>query len=303
MITVPGIYTLPSEDYHADPAPQPSLSSSGAWTLATDCPAVFDHERRTRVFKRAFDLGNASHLMTLEPEKFDAAVVVIEGRTKKGDPSPGYTTQDARDQRDAAYAAGRIPLLPSEVDLVRAMRDVLHRHPIGRLAFRDGKPEQSIFWQDAETGIWCRTRPDWMPSTPRYLINWKSAVSVHPDDLQRTIWNHGYFAKSAWEMDGVEAVTGIRPERFCLLFQAKEPPHLVVPVWLDDEALHWGQRFNRKARGIFAWCSRRDHWPGYQPELAGAPAAYTLGLPGWVLADLTKRDEAGAFEPPVMEEV
>lgn len=298
-ITAPGIYDLTHEHYHSDPTPTGSLSSSGAFTLATDCPAAFLHQRSTKVFKRAFDIGNASHLMTLEPDLFDTKVVVIRGKTKDGKPSPGYKSDDAVAQRDAAYATGKIPLLPDEYETVLAMRAVLAQHPIGRVAFRSGKPEQSIFWQDREFGVWCRTRPDWIPSNPRYLINWKSAISAHPDDIAKAIYNLGYFAKSAWEMDGFEVVTGERPERFCLLVQSKQPPHLVAPVWLDAEDLEWGRILNRYARGVFAWCSERNEWPGYQPDILAPVRAFeTIRMPEWARRDLQRRHEAGEFEPP-----
>jgi hypothetical protein len=300
-ITSPGLYQISHEHYHSDPIEGGSLSSSGAYTLANDCPAAYAYERVTKQYKRVFDLGNASHLITLEPDLYPKYVVIIEGKTKDGKPSDGYQTADAKMQRDNAYSAGKIPLLKSEDETIRAMRDVLWKHPIGRAAFREGKPEQSIFWKDPESGIWCRTRPDWVPTQTRYLINWKSAVSAHPDDIAKQIFNLGYFAKSSWEMDGLEAVTGERPQRFCLLVQAKTPPHLITPVWLHADDLAWGSILNRYARGVYAWCGQRGEWPGYQPELDAIPTAFdTIRMPNWAVRQLEDRQLRGEFKPPVL---
>lgn len=301
-ITEPGVYDLTHEHYHSDPIPGGSLSSSGAFTLAEDCPAIYRHERETKVFKRVFDIGNASHLMTLEPDLYDDRVFVVRGTTKTGKKSDGYTSQDAKDQRDEAHANGLIPLLPEEDEMVRGMRAVLREHPIGSRAFLNGKAEQSIFWRDDEFGVWCRTRPDWIPDSPRYLINWKTAASAHPDEISKQIFNLGYFAKSSWEMDGIEAVTGTRPERFCLLIQAKAPPYLIAPVWLHPDDLAWGSILNRYARGVYAWCDRRGEWPGYQPDMTDIPKAFeTIRMPGWAMKQLEARHEAGRFEPPAIE--
>jgi len=298
-ITTPGIYDMPAAEYHADPCPTPSLSSSGAYTLANECPATFQHERSAAIYKRAFDIGTASHLMTLEPNLFEGHIVIVRGQTKDGKPSEGYTSQDAKDQRDAAYEAGKTPLLPKEAELVRAMRDVLLTDPIGRHAFRDGKAEQSIFWRDQEFGIWCRSRPDWIPTRRGYLINWKTAESSHPDDIQRAIYNLGYFQKCAWELDAVEAVTGERPEKYCLLVQSKKPPHLIVPWWVHPEDLAWGAVLNRYARGVFAWCSKNNHWPGYTARPNEAARAVTdRRMPPWALRQLEERHAAGEFQPP-----
>jgi hypothetical protein len=303
-ITAPGLYQMDSDLYHADPCPSPSLSSSGAHTLVHDCPAVFAWQRANRTNKRVFDIGTAAHLMVLEPNLFDQSITIIKGETRDGRVSEGYTTQAARDQRDAAYAAGKTPLLQKEVDMILAMRMALHADPVARFAFTNGKPEQSIFWRDDEFGVWCRTRPDWLPNHPRYAINYKTADSVKPEDIERTIYNLGYFQKAAWECDGIEAVTGTRPEKFYLVAQTKKPPHTVATYELDPEDLFYGARLNRKARGIYAWCMEHNEWPGYREDLAGPAKAIRIQMPGWARNRLQKMDEAGELEPPaLMEEV
>lgn len=298
-VTEPGIYTMESSLYHTGPTPTESLSSSGAHTLAFECPAAFDFERKHPTNKNVFDIGTASHLMMLEPDLFDDEIVIVRGVTKDGKPSDGYSSKDARDQRDAAYADGKTPLLPREADMISAMHKALWADPIGRHAFKNGKPEQSIFWRDEEFGIWCRTRPDWIPNNPTYLINYKTAASANPDDVAKAIFNLGYFQKSAWECDGYEAVTGTRPSKFCLLVQSKQPPHLVVPVWLHPDDMSWGSKINRYSRGVFAWCSERNEWPGYsQPPGEIARGFEDIRMPVWAIKQLEAKDERGEFVVP-----
>ena len=38
----------------------------------------------------------------------------MRGKTQQGKPSPGYGTADAKQQRDEALAANKLPLLPEE---------------------------------------------------------------------------------------------------------------------------------------------------------------------------------------------
>lgn len=300
-ISEPGIYDLSSDVYHADPCPTPSLSSSGAHTLAFECPAAFDHDRRNQEHKRVFDIGTASHLMVLEPDQYKEQIVIVRGQTKDGKPSAGYSSDDAKAQREAAYDAGKTPLLPDEAVLVHQMRAALHADPIGRHAFKNGEAERSIFWRDAEFGAWCRTRPDWIPARrpPPYLTNWKTAASANPDDVAKAIFNLGYFQKSAWELDGYEAVTGHRPEKYCLLVQSKKPPHLVIPVWLHADDLAWGRKLNRYARGVFAWCSERNEWPGFSQAPGQAARGFEdIRMPAWAVKQLEAKDERGEFVVP-----
>src|SRR5438046_4854420 len=102
------ISDLSAINYHAMRA----LSASGAWLLAEECAAKFlwrspwnplyEPEAKTE-----FDIGMAVHLAVLEPRRQADSVVLIEA----GD----YRTAKAREARDAARAAGLVPLLPYQV--------------------------------------------------------------------------------------------------------------------------------------------------------------------------------------------
>ncbi len=175
------------------------------------------------------------------------------------------------------------------------MRDALWQHPIASKAFVEGLPEQSLFWRDPEFGIWCRSRPDWMPKHPRYLVNYKTADSARPEDIRKQIWNLGYFQSSAWEMDAYEAVFGTRPERFSLVVQAKKPPYLVTVCWLDADDLAAGQALNRRARGIFARCCERGEWPDYNGL---SSQIVTLSVPYFGKTELERMAERGDFAAP-----
>ena len=302
-ITAPGIYEMPADIYHADPCPEPSLSSTGARTLANGTPATYWHERQNPKQKRVFDIGTAGHLMVLEPHLFDQRVEVIRGVTAKGEVKEDYTTADARAKRDAAYAAGKVPLLPAEVEMVTAMRAALWADPVARHAFEGGTAERAMFWRDSEFSVWCRTRPDYLPPHRRYLVDYKTSVSADPREFGRRMLDYGYHQQAAWYLDGVQAVTGERPERFAFVVQEKTPPYLVSVCWVDADAIEIGRELNRFAIGIFAHCLRSGEWPGYRESPTAGPSGFTVALPGWAVIEHRARSEAGAFLPPRAEEM
>lgn len=291
----PGIYEIPADTYHRHTE---SLSSTGARMIVNDCPATFRWKMDNPENKREFDIGTATHLLVLEPERFAERVVIVRGHTKKGDYSPGYGTDDARAQRDAAYAAGKTPLLEEEMELVRSMRAALHAHPIASKAFVGGQAEKSLFWHDAEFGITCRTRPDYLPPHNRYLVDLKTAASSDPEDFARAAADMGYHMQADWYLDGLQSLTGTRPEKFAFVAVSKKPPHLVTVHWVSTEALQWGAVQNRYARGVFAWCMEHNEWPGYVQTIGKPGEAYTLNLPAWKLKELQNKHDLGAFEPP-----
>ena len=115
-ITEPGVYDIPAEIYHADPCPEPSLSSSVATALIDRSPrhAWQAHPRLNPVHepdnRQDFDLGKAAHALLLEGR--DVAEIVD---------AADYRTKAAREARDAAYAAGKTPLLAHQWQDVEAM--------------------------------------------------------------------------------------------------------------------------------------------------------------------------------------
>lgn len=280
----PQMIAMSSDDYHANDA----LGSTGARMIANDCPAAFRWQEPQ--VKREFDIGNATHLLCLEPELFRSKIGIIDAEN--------YRTKQAQTERDDIRASNRIPLLSEELEMVRTMRAAVFDDPIAGLAFKNGQAEQSLFWTDQEFGVRCKTRPDWLPSHVRYLIDLKTSTSADPREFEKAVVNWGYHQQAAWYLDGVAAVTGNRPERFAFVVISKKPPYLVTTCWLHEDAIAWGRILNRYARGVYAWCKKHDHWPAYQPDIIGPAQAFTIGLPAWAVKELERRHEAGEFVPP-----
>lgn len=293
-----GVYDLPREFYHGDAAIGPSLSASGAKLLMSTCPAEFWHDSYlnpdfTPTQKAEFDIGSAAHLIMLEPSRWGDQVVEID--------ADNFRTKAAQEARDSAYSAGKIPLLAKQRGHILAMREVLLRHELAAQAFTEGAAEESFFWKDADTGIWCKARPDWRRSINgrQIVVDYKTSTSASPRDFARRAWDNGYFQQDPWYCDGVEAVIGERPD-FWFIVQQKTPPYLVTVCRLDERARSWGDMLNRQARRMFAVCVATGQWPGYRdPRKPGRDVAFEISLPGYAEFQLEERHEAGEFASPL----
>jgi hypothetical protein len=277
-------------DYHAMQA----LSASGAWLLAEECAAKFLWRSPWNPLyvpeaKTEFDLGIATHLAILEPQRQADRIVVIEA----GD----YRTTKAREARDAARAAGKVPLLPYQFDIVRAIGGSIRAHPIASEAFRGGEAEVTLIWDDPVTGVPCKARPDYLPAQGCWIVDLKTAASANPRSWRDQAYRLGYHARAAWYLDGAEAVLGQMPEEYWFVIVEKEPPYLVSVVSFDTEALAWGRVANRKACELFARSAAANDWPGYREPGQNRERAFRIGLPPWALYQLQDREEAGAFTP------
>ena len=283
-VTEPGVYTMDAETYHADPCPAPSLSSSGARKLLKHCPARYWYDRQNPPEPSgAFVLGSAAHEWLLEGETWPQRHVVLpedhDNRTK-----------DGRARVEAIKAAGKRPVTADQWTAIRDMKAALDAHPFAGAAFRNGRPELSLFWRDDRFGIWCRARPDWLPNAGTIVADYKTCVSAHPDDLRKAIANHGYDQQADWYMRGIKALGLMTHPTFVFVFQEKAPPYLVTVVTLEEAALLAGGMKNERAAAIFAKCLRTGQWPGYADDVV------CLDLPEWEHKQIDRDKERGLYD-------
>jgi PDDEXK-like domain of unknown function (DUF3799) len=282
-ITEPGVYDVDHDTYHADPVPGGSLSSTGARALLPpSCPAKFrylrDHGEAPR---KAWDIGQAAHTAALGvgPE-----LRVIEGGG--GPDGDMWNTKVAKAAVAQARADGAVPLKPSEMDTVQAMVAALRADPIAGPLFTPGVPgraEASLFWRDTVTGVWCRSRIDWLPDadpdTGRLvLLEYKTAASCDPTALQKAAYDHGYHVQAWWQVEACRALRLSPAPLLVFVFQEKDPPYLPVVKQPYDSFLNLGGVKAREAMDTYARCTKAELWPSYP----GAEEVDWLRLPPWV---------------------
>lgn len=265
----PGLFwDVPEQEYHGDLS---SLSSTGAKTLATRSPAEFDWERRHgRPPKKEFDYGSAAHRYLLGK---GAEIEVIDYEN--------WRTDDAKEQRDKAYKAGRVPLL---VDVDTAARELAYRarrHPLVAELLADGEAEVSGWWVDKETGCPCRVRPDWVTRRGDHVLiaDAKFVDDSSPTTFEKALYRWGYHQQAPWYVDGIAALLEVDPEAISFLFVAasKTGPNLVNLYELDADAMRIGARRNREARELFVRCTESGEWPDY------GIGPHVISLPGWAI--------------------
>ncbi|MFD6069310.1 PD-(D/E)XK nuclease-like domain-containing protein [Amycolatopsis lurida] len=272
-IAKPGVFEdIPDAVYHADPVEGGSLSSTGARALLPpNCPAKFRYEQlHGRKAKREFDVGHAAHHLVLGtgPElkllEFD-----------------DYRKKDAQIARDEAYAAGQVPLLLHEYDLVEDMALALREDPAAGplLDPSKGRTELTLVWKDVQTGVMLRARIDFARPAPDsdvvYIIDYKTAKSSEPSAIERMNYDRGYHQQMAFYCEGA-LETGLTGKPVPLLVvQEKTPPYVVTVSAITKTAYDWGTVLNRAAINLYSRCLATDTWPGYATDIIAS------GVPGW----------------------
>lgn len=290
VITKPGIYDIPAGIYHADPCETPSLSAGMINDMLMAPAKCFYNSRRLNPdyeepdTEDRFTLGSVRHVMFLEPHLFEAKVAVID--------FDDWRSKDAKTLKAMAIAAGQTPILKKHFDKVRLAREAFFKNQFTADAFKGGLFEQSLFWQDAGTGIWCRARPDCIHASGRHIIDYKVTTDANPWTFGRHAYNLGYHRRAAWYLDGATEAMGVTPQHYWFVNQEAKAPYLTSVVELDMLALEAGRAENRKAATLFHMCLRTGDWFGFRhPDKLDRDLAFRVGLPNYAMAQIDERTE------------
>lgn len=278
MISEPGIYSISAEEYHRDCCEKPSLSATIAKMLCDDSPL---HARTAHVRLNPaapteeevdhLNIGTAAHALLLEGL---AVAEVLD--------FPDWRTKAAREARDAAREAGKVPLLTKHWGAVLAMatsaRAQLSRHRASDM-FTDGKPEQVIVWKEGD--VWCRARLDWLHDSLLNIDDYKTTgATANPEVISRTLFQNGWDIQAAFYLRGLQAIRAhtmdvaeFRNSRlpdFRFAVQETYPPYALSVVALGPDALMLAEKRVTYALDKWHECLRTDTWPGYITDVAYA---------------------------------
>jgi len=251
---------MSADEYHSDPLPTPSLSSSIAHTLVSRSPlhAWSQHPRLGGVPReptKSLDRGSLSHALMLGAGKELAILDFDDFRTKA-----------AREARDAARAEGLLPVLLKDLDAAEAVAIELRKRFAEYGVALDGQKEIVVTWSEtADDGseVLCRGMMDHV-AIP-IIDDLKSCRSAHPLACQRHVDGYGYAIQHAAYVSAIEKLhpelAGRVSMRF--VFYELEPPFAVTPVRLSGAFRELGHRRWRRAINAWARCLREARWPAY----------------------------------------
>jgi hypothetical protein len=283
-VTEPGMFfDVECEDYFADPCPEPSLNNSLIGVLLKQSPlhVAAKHPKLSldpELVEKLTDarcLGSVVHRLALGAGKNYEVLDFANYRTNK-----------AKEARDEARDAGRVPIL------VEAFKRAEEMAPRIRQAIDDvllGEafiPEVVIVWKiSTKHGeIWCRAMIDaWCP-TLRTAIDVKSTTDASPAALERLIANQGHDTQNAWYTKGLSHLTDAHGRvQFANVFCETEVPYATHAVTIDEAWKSSAWDLCEEAADLFARCLKLNKWPGYPRTTR------TLSPPDWLITQRMMR--------------
>ncbi|HCP9915447.1 TPA: exodeoxyribonuclease VIII [Escherichia coli] len=263
----PGIYYgISNENYHAGPG----VSKSQLDDIA-DTPALYLWRKNAPVDTtktKTLDLGTAFHCRVLEPEEFSNRFIVA--------PEFNRRTNAGKEEEKAflmeCASTGKTVITAEEGRKIEIMYQSVMALPLGQwLVESAGHAESSIYWEDPETGILCRCRPDKIIPEFHWIMDVKTTADIQR--FKTAYYDHRYHVQDAFYSDGYEAQFGVQPTFvFLVASTTVECGRYPVEIFMmgEEAKLAGQQEYHRNLRTL-ADCLNTDEWP----------AIKTLSLPRW----------------------
>lgn len=241
------------EEYHGGPG----VSKSGLWEIITKTP--FHYRYGVKPERTALEVGKASHIAILEPERLEDSV------TRGPEDRRGNKWKAAQ---DFAAFNQTILLTEADYDMVLRIRDLSANVEALRL-MRSGQHivETSAYHIDEETGVLVRTRPDMYSVDHRIICDVKNMASASPRAFAKATGDYGYHMQDAAYTDIWSKGSGHEVEAFFFVVFEKSDPPMVAVYEIDANAAAEGHALYRAALAKYAECLKADEWPGYSPEV------------------------------------
>lgn len=210
--------------------------------------------------------GRAAHTAILEPDRFPLDYAVFTGARRAGAEWEAF--------REAH--AGRTILKVAEYQEALAIRDAVRSHRAASKLLTGGLPEQTITWDDPETGLPCKGRIDYLRQEG--FVDLKSSANLDSRRFALTAHDLGYHMQLAFYARGLKALGMAEPKVWMVAVESSEP-HDVAPFAVDPGVITEGDAKVGELLRLLAECQRRDKWPGRYPDES------VFFLPGFAYTD------------------
>ncbi len=235
-------------------------------------PAHYQHAlTHKRKDTSALNTGSALHTLVFEPETYADRFTTYTASKSKGEGA-----RKAWEAFQVEAAERGLIILDADTEArAQGCAAAIRSNASAYIAPSKGRAEIPITWTDAETGMLCKARLDWL-TIDRLLIDLKSTRSTDEHAFANQAWKLGYFHQQMFYSMGVAAATGCTLDEVPFLFVAveSEAPFDVAMFEPCQESRQAAHEDVKRLMAQLAECQRTGKYPGRYdgPRILKAPA-------------------------------
>lgn len=233
--------------------------------------------------------GQLAHCAILEPGEFDKRYAVLPADAPRRPTDAQWNAKKPSPESVEAMewwtawnkgSAGRTIITHAQRETALRQAESVRRLPDIAEALASGRPEQSAYWIDPDTGVLCRCRPDWVhPAGDNgvILLDVKTYSDASPAEFARQIARKRYDVQDAFYSDGFARASGLEVLAFVFVAVETEWPYAACAVMLDAPSRDMGRIRYRRDLTTYAACLASNEWPGHGTGI------HQVSLPAWAL--------------------
>ena len=218
--------------------------------------------------------GRLTHTRVLEPSEFDKRYIIppkVDRRTTEGKAEWAEFTEEHGNKEQ---------ITQDNYDTVNAINEAILAHPRAK-ELLVGEIERTVVWEDPESGILCKARPDIISSPHGMLIDLKTTKDASQESFTRAIANLGYNRQAAHYLNGMNAMSPFLFDKYRFIVCEIKKPYRVQVYKMDAEFLALGQTSIKELIQKEIDCIAANEWPHYQTDWQSGDYEIELECPMW----------------------
>lgn len=233
----------------------------------------------------AMTLGVATHVATLEPERFASDFIVWDRKTDSGKNAPrnGKAWDEFKGHAESCHYT---ILTADEAAEAQAIAAAVRANEVAMTYLASGDPEVTIEAQ--MHGRACKGRVDWLTTVGGnpFIVGLKTARDCRHMAFGYQSARLGYHLQWAWYLDLLLAIrdtdTGVVE-----IVVENTPPYAVAVYRIGPDIIEQGRDDYLQLLSTLTDCESRDIWPG------PVPSEEWLTLPSWAYPQADDLNDIG----------
>lgn len=213
----------------------------------------------------SYMIGNMVHTYLMEHNKFDYIYHVFK-REELPFPESTMNKKENKEYFEKLKTTGKHIVDMDTYIQVKTMCDNAMQNQYVKSYIENGKIENSIYWNDLDTGLPMKARPDiWVPlkNGKAVIIDIKTTDNAYASDFFATASKFNYPIQAAMQCDAVTMATGREIEAYMYLAIEKSYPYESCLYRLVEDDIVASRLQYKDVLHQILKSVETDTWPGY----------------------------------------
>lgn len=235
----PGVYDISNDAYHNGPGISRSALMEFRKSPYHYWYKYLNADYKPKPETSALLFGTAFHTLVLEPDKFEGYGNVLTAYRRK---------------------------LFADLE---PMAESLRKNKLAMQLIANAQIEQSLYWNDPDTGILCKCRPDIL--RPSLVADLKTTRDGSAWSFSKAIYDSGYHIQAAMIQEALLHIKKVKVNDFFFIVIEKSEPFITVVYQLDKKSIDKGRDEFKSLLQAYKQCLETDNWPSYEAQEISLP--------------------------------